>query len=108
MNEYLKEVSKTELHLIEVLDPTVPPATKPDSLSPALPKLDQKLSISFFWNSKPNGDLLLYDIKERLSRIYPQLEMPWFQKGKSSAAADPSMINQVATNADLVIIATAD
>lgn len=94
--------------IIEVLDPTVLPPGKKALPIPIIPKLDKKLHIHLLWNSKPNGDILLSNVKERLGQKYPQLVMSWFQKNASSAAADNQMINQIASKADLVIIATAD
>ena len=97
-----------EPEAIELLDPTMQPTRKQAFSAPDLPKLDKKLNISFFWNSKPNGDLLLLNIKERLKQKYPQLVMSWFQKESSSAAANISIINLVSAQTELVVIATAD
>jgi hypothetical protein len=97
-----------EMKTIEILDPTAQPKNKAATAAPHVRKLDNKVKIGFLWNSKPNGDILLSSIKDRLSQKYQLTETSWHQKSSVATPADASDIDKLADNSDLVIIAIAD
>ncbi len=97
-----------EIKTIIVLDPTAQPKSKETTVAPRIRKLEDKIKIGFLWNSKPNGDILLLSIKDRLSQKLRLAGTNWHQKDSLGSPADSATINELAANSDLVITAIAD
>ncbi len=91
-----------------VLDPTAKSSVKKVSTAPLDRKLDKNLSIGFLWNGKPNGDILLKNIEDRISKKYQLAGTCWYKKASVAVAADAAMIDELAANSNLVITAIAD
>jgi hypothetical protein len=98
-----KIVSKT----ITVLDPTAKPKVTNVPMAPRVRDLNGK-AIGFFWNTKPNADILLLRIQEQLSQRFLPAGTNWYQKQAASIAAEDTTINELVNTSDLVIIAIGD
>ena len=93
---------------IVVLDPTVQSSVNEVYMAPRLDDLNGKV-ISFLWNKKPNGDILLLRIKERLSQRFHLAGTNWHaEKLHESVASDADTIEEITSTSDLVINALAD
>ena len=92
---------------IAVLSPTTKPNIKDIPIAPRIHDLDGKV-IGFLWNSKPNGDLLLTSIKERLLERFQISGVKWHQKHSLAAPADTNDITELALASDMVINAIGD
>jgi len=92
---------------ITVLDPTSTHGGKEISTAPRVNDLNNKV-VGFLWNTKPNGDLLLLRIIERLSQRFRLAGTNWHQKPGASVPADAAIIEELAQTSDLVITATGD
>ena len=92
---------------IAVLDPTAKPRVKETSISPRINDLNGKM-IGFLWNSKPNGDILLLRLEERLSQRFQLAGTHWHQKTGAPVAADAATIEELTRTSDLVINAIGD
>lgn len=97
-----------EIRTTEILDPTAQPKVQKTTIAPSTCKLADKIKVGFLWNNKPNGDILLLNIKELLSQRYQLGVTSWQQKSSVAAPADISKIQKLATDSDLVIVAIAD
>ena len=66
--------------------------------------------IGLYWNTKPNGDLLLTRLGEILEERFENLKLiKWFPgKMMSGAGATPEAIRKIAEGCDLVIASTGD
>ena len=93
---------------IIVLDPTSPPKNKETRAAPRLHKLESGAKIGFLWNAKPNGDILLSTIKEKLSQRYHLAATGWYQKDGPATGALAPVLSELAANSSLVITAIAD
>ena len=91
----------TKAKTITVLDPTVKPGVKEISLAPRVHDLNGKV-VGFLWNGKPNGDILLLRIKEQLSQRFRLAGTNWHQ-GRTAAADDAPIIDELTRTSDLVI-----
>ena len=96
-----------ESKTIMVLDPTVKPKHKSISIARRLMDLNGK-AVGILWNEKPNGDILLNRIKEKLSQKYNPSEIIWRAKDTASRPANSATLNDLASRADMVINAIAD
>ncbi len=92
---------------IIVLDPTAKPKVNDISIVPRVRDLNGKV-IGFFWNSKPNADILLLRIKEQLSQRFLPAGTNWYQKQTASLPAEDTTINELVNTSDLVINAIGD
>ncbi len=92
---------------IAVLDPTSKSRVKEISMVPRLHDLNGK-AIDFLWNSKPNGDILLLRIKERLSQRFSFARTGWHQKPHSGVPLKATTIEELTLTSDLVINAIGD
>jgi len=97
-----------ESKTVIVLDPTAPPSNDETRAAPRLHKLEGGARIGFLWNTKPNGDILLSIIKERLSQRYHLAATPWYQKDGPAVGAPAPVLSELAANSNLVITAIAD
>jgi len=97
-----------ESKTVIVLDPTSPPKNEETWPTPRLHKLERGARIGFLWNSKPNGDILLSIIKERLSQRYHLAATSWYQKEGPAAGAPAVVLSELAANSSLIITAIAD
>lgn len=94
---------------IEVLVPT----GKPRVASIAVPRRVHDVNgkvLGFLWNRKPNGDILLHRIEEQLSSRYHFAGIDWQQKSGPTVSPDAAaaIIEELASNSDVVINAIAD
>ena len=92
---------------IAVLNPTATANIKDSSTAPHVHDLNGK-AIGFLWNSKPNGDLLLNSIKDRLLERFQISEVKWHQKHSVAAPADTNIIAELGVASDVVINAIGD
>lgn len=92
---------------ITVLDPTAKPKVTNVPMAPRVRDLNGK-AIGFFWNTKPNADILLLRIQEQLSQRFLPAGTNWHQKQVASIAAEDTTINELVNTSDLVIIAIGD
>ncbi len=92
---------------IIVLDPTARPKVDDTPIVPKICDLNGKV-IGFFWNSKPNGDILLLRIQEQLSQRLLPAGTNWHQKQVASIPAEDTAIHQLIDTSDLVINAIGD
>jgi hypothetical protein len=92
---------------IEVLDPTAKARTQAVPLAPRVHDLNGKM-IGFLWNEKPNGDILLRRIKDRLSQEFPGNGTAWHEKETASMPAAAPIIEELAETSDFVINAIGD
>ncbi len=98
-------VTKTTI----VLDPTAKPSAEEISIAPGVGDLNDQ-RIGFLWNGKPNGDILLSRIKERLAQRFNYTEANWQQRigPVVSAGADDPVIKELVSTCDIVINAICD
>ncbi len=92
---------------IIVLDPTAKPKVKDIPIVPRVHDLNGKV-LGFFWNSKPNADILLLRIKEQLSQRFLPAGTNWYQKQVATIPAEDTIINELVNTSDLVINAIGD
>ena len=92
---------------IIVLDPTAKPKVDDIPIVPRVRDLNGKV-IGFFWNSKPNADILLLRIREQLSQRFLPAGTNWYQKPAASIPAEDATINELVNTSDLVINAIGD
>ncbi len=92
---------------IVVLDPTAERKISDIPIVPRVRDLNGKV-IGFFWNSKPNGDILLLRIKEQLSQRFLPAETNWYEKEVAAIAAEDTIIDELVSTSDLVINAIGD
>jgi hypothetical protein len=92
---------------IKVLNPTAGSGAK--EVGVATPPHDLKGKVvGFMWNHKPNGDILLIRIKEELSRRFNLAGTVWKHWEGGGAGPEASIIEEMANNADMVIVAIGD
>ena len=65
-------------------------------------------TVGFFWNRKPNGDLLLKRLEEELVKRLPLHRTLMRQKALSSSEAPPELLDELSARCDLVILAVGD
>jgi hypothetical protein len=93
---------------VGILIPTAKPRIKGISANPWFYDLGGKV-VGFLWNEKPNGDILLHRIEERLSQRYKLAGTDWGQGGKAyEEASTAPVVNQLAASSDIVVIAIGD
>ena len=93
---------------IEILVPTAEPKLKKILVNPRAHNLNGKV-VGFLWDEKPNGDFLLKHIRERIFQRYMLAGSKWAQaNGVHIAAENAPEVKQIATSADMVIIAVGD
>ena len=90
----------------------VPIASGKDSASvSSIHKSDLEGSrLGLFWNTKPNGDVFLLRVAQRLQQRFEGIRTVEFLPGKpdSAVGAPVSALQQAAEECDLVILATGD
>ncbi len=92
---------------IAVLDPTAKPKHPWIPIARRVADLNGKV-VGFLWNEKPNGDILLNRIKERLSQKFNLSGTIWHAKETASRPASEVILNDLTSRADLVINAIGD
>jgi len=92
--------------MVAVFDPTaegraraIPIASRPDNLNHKV--------LGVIWNTKPNGDILLRRILERLSERFHLSGTIWRQK-PGAAMSGGDIINEFGETADAVLIGPGD
>ena len=96
-----------ETKTIAVLNPTASPKHPLIPVARRVIDLNGKV-IGFLWNEKPNGNILLDRIKERLSQQFNLSGTIWHSKETASRPASPVILNDLTSRADLVINAIGD
>jgi hypothetical protein len=63
-----------------------------------------------FWNTKPNGDVFLLRIGERLKKRFENIQLIEFMPGKADSAigAPAVALKEAATRCDAVLLSTGD
>ncbi len=93
--------------MIAILDPTAKAKVQALLLAPRLGELNNK-RIGFFWNYKPNGNLVLMRLKELLSQRFPLADTVWREKPNATVGGAPPLLNELAGLADAVVNGVAD
>jgi hypothetical protein len=96
-----------ETKTVAVLDPTARPKPPRISIARRVPDLNGKV-VGFLWNEKPNGNILLDRIKERLSQQFNLSGTIWHSKETASRPASSAILEDLTGHADLVINAIGD
>ncbi len=65
-------------------------------------------TVGFFWNRKPNGDLLLKKLEDELVKRLQLRRTLTKQKGLSSSGAPPEILDELSSNCDMVLLAVGD
>ena len=87
---------------ITVLVPTSRPGVKGIPLAPRVNDLNGKV-LGFFWNRKPNADILLLRIKDQLSKRFQLTGTSWHEKGGAVVPANATTIDELVRTSDMVI-----
>lgn len=77
---------------------------EPVGLAPRLEGLERK-TIGLLWNGKPNGDVALDVVRERLAETEPTVELRFYA---GSQPMPPTLLEEAAAECDAFIAATAD
>jgi hypothetical protein len=93
----------------EVLIPTSPGRILRTETAARIKTLDGK-RVGLFWNTKPNGDLFLIRVGERLKERFKDVKIVEFLPGKedTTSAAPNTAINEASEKCDVVILSTGD
>ena len=91
---------------ITILVPVAKAKIQDFAMAPRVQELD-KNRIGFLWNKKPNGDILLNEIKEQLSQRFHPAGIKWFEH-HISTPIETSMLDEIARSCDIVVNAVAD
>ena len=92
---------------LEVLDPTVEPIPVHAVLAPRPETLDGK-TIGLLANGKPNADELLASVYEVLADRYEFGSVVAKNKGNASRPCDGDLMEELASECDVVITASGD
>lgn len=92
---------------IAVLVPTSRPRVKGIPLAPRVNDLNGKV-IGFLWNRKPNADILLLRIRDRLSQRFRVAGTSWREKPGAVVPADAGTIEDLTRTSDVIINAMGD
>ena len=92
---------------IAVLVPTSRPGVKGIPLAPRVNDLNGKV-LGFLWNRKPNADILLLRIKDKLSQRFHLAGTIWHEKSGAVVPADVTTLDELVRTSDLVINAMGD
>jgi hypothetical protein len=92
---------------IKVLDPTAKASVQETKVTTPTRDLNGKVA-GFMWNHKPNGDILLTRIKEVLSLRFNLAGTIWKHWEGGGAGPEASIIEEMASSADIVVIAIGD
>ena len=92
---------------IEVLVPTVEVAIREIEMAKRPGDLRGR-KVGFFWNRKPNGDILLRRVEEELVKRFQLHKTPMRQKALSSSGAPPEILDELSGSFDLVVLAIGD
>jgi hypothetical protein len=91
---------------IRVLNPVANMVAKQAPISARISTLNGKTA-GILWNGKPNGDILLTRVLDLLKQRFKLAGHVWIQKSKFDVA-DASMIKELASKADFVIVGQGD
>lgn len=93
----------------EVMVPIAPGGTSQIKVAPRVGALDGK-KVGLFWNIKPNGDVFLLRIGQRLKEKFPSAEIIEFLPAKPVAGRPSSAttIEEAVRKCDVVILSTGD
>lgn len=92
---------------IKVLDPTTKSTVKEMHVNLPTHDMNGKI-VGFLWNHKPNGDILLNRIKEQLSQRFHLAGTIWQHWEGGTAKPEAAIIDEMASTADIVIVAIGD
>jgi hypothetical protein len=93
-------------HII-VLDPTSPPRELRNAMAARQPDV-QGRTVGFLWNSKPNGDILFTRLEELLRQKYEISGSIYRRKPTASIPASKQALDELAEQADVVVMGLAD
>lgn len=99
--------TKMATRMITVLDPTGRPTAAQVALAPRVHGLANR-RIGFLWNTKPNGEVILKRVGERLSQQSKLASTDWQQKATSGLPAAPEIYASLVKSSDLVFLALGD
>jgi hypothetical protein len=93
---------------IEVFVPTAEPKVKKLAVNPRVHDLNGKV-LGFLWNEKPNGDILLQRLREKITLRYKHVHTEWGQIGGLHVIVENEpVLKELAEKADTVVIAVCD
>ena len=92
--------------MVAVLYPTAGSKARDIPIAPRLDDLTGKV-LGLLWNTKPNGDILLRHIEQRLSERFRLSNRVWRQKPGAAMSAGP-IIKEFSESVDAVINALGD
>jgi hypothetical protein len=93
---------------VNILIPIAKPKIKDIPVNPRVHDLNGKV-LGFLWNEKPNGDILLKRVREQITQKYKLIRTEWGQiDGLHVLVEQEPVINELAENADTVVIAVCD
>ena len=92
---------------IRFLDPTQAAEVLPASLA-TRPLEDRALSLGLLSNSKQNSALLLRRLGEQLGKVVPIHRTVEYAKASSSTNAPDELLDQMADQCDLALVAVGD
>jgi len=103
----VKQMTDSVNRHIIVLDPTSPPRELRNAIALRQPDI-QGRTIGFLWNSKPNGDVLFARLEDLLRQKYEITGAIYQRKPTASIPASKQALDELAANADAVIVGLAD
>ena len=92
---------------IKVYNPTAKYNFKRIKVNDKVNDLNGKV-IGFLWNHKPNGDIQLLSIKEKLSQRFQLAGTVWQHFEGGSSMPEDTVIDEIATTSDMVVVAIGD
>lgn len=92
---------------IEVLSPAGKAKQNPQGMAERLATLDGKV-VGILDNGKPNADLLLREVADKLKSRYGISEVIAFRKRTVNEAASQDILQSLSSRADAVVVATGD
>jgi hypothetical protein len=88
------------------LSPRARPLERALHLTPLASLEDAR--VGFFWNSKPNADVLLDQLERGLAGRLPLRDARRFAKPLPTSAAPAEVIEEIVRQCDVVVFASAD
>ncbi len=92
---------------IVVLDPTAAARELLHPMAARLPDLGGR-TVGFFWNSKPNGDILFARLEELIRQKYEVARVVHSRKPSASVSATGQMLDELAASVDCVVTGPGD
>lgn len=91
---------------ITVLVPVVKAKIKEVNIVARVSELNNKV-IGFLWNRKPNGEILLKEFEQQLSKRFHLAGTKWYERN-IGVPIDAGILDEIARSCDIVVNAVAD